>query len=246
METENKFHLLTAIKAEPQNDQKINFPQNNMTLNLDVARYESKSFLPSSLMKQMVVKLEKNDDVEYSSTAMAGNLNNADAVKTEEDCLMLWSERKMPINDAGVQVKDEPDTKEDISFSLGSIKQKVPTTHHFCKLCRKMFTTKLSLQLHLRMHSGEKRYKCKVCDKGFANSWDLTKHMRIHTGEKPYKCNVCERGFAQSGNLSMHMRIHTGEKPFECSVCAKTFAQSSILYKHKTIHTGQKRFQCKN
>lgn len=67
----------------------------------------------------------------------------------------------------------------------------------------------------------DRNFTCKYCKKTFSFKYKLLMHMRVHTKEKPYKCDVCNLSFSLKGNLRRHKMIHTGEKPHICDTCGK-------------------------
>jgi len=55
--------------------------------------------------------------------------------------------------------------------------------------------------------------KHKICLKSFSQKGSLDIHKRVHTGDKQYQCEICLKSFSQKGSLDMHKRVHTGNKP---------------------------------
>lgn len=53
-------------------------------------------------------------------------------------------------------------------------------------------------------------HKCEFCGKVFPRSYNLNVHRRIHTGDKPYVCQKesCTRSFAWKSSLDSHLLSH--------------------------------------
>lgn len=81
------------------------------------------------------------------------------------------------------------------------------------------------------------RYQCDVCKKKFARQYSLNLHAKLHTGEKDHKCEYCDKSFRASSYLKVHLRKHTKEKPYECETCSRPFAIKADLRRHiRQIH----------
>jgi len=86
--------------------------------------------------------------------------------------------------------------------------------------------------------------ECALCHRVLSCKSALQMHYRIHTGERPFKCKICNRSFTTKGNLKTHMGVHRSKPPMrsfpQCPVCHKKYANSLVLQQHIKTHTGEK------
>ena len=47
-----------------------------------------------------------------------------------------------------------------------------------------------------------------MCKAKFSTKCSLRVHSRLHTGARPYQCEVCGRAFRTSGHRNTHMSTH--------------------------------------
>lgn len=136
---------------------------------------------------------------------------------------------------------------ENLMFSVDKqclSEAKTPPSFYHCPECNKMFSRVGSLNIHLRIHSGEKAHTCGQCGKRFGRADLLKSHRRTHTGERPFSCNLCGKSYAHQGQLRIHKRVHTGERPYCCPHCAKRFSEHNQLKVHLRTHTGERPYSC--
>ncbi|XP_030640930.1 zinc finger protein 227 [Chanos chanos] len=126
-----------------------------------------------------------------------------------------------------------------------------------CPYCGKAFRFRSVLNIHLRVHSGEKPYLCRVCGKGFTQACSVRIHERIHWSVKPFLCSKCGKGFSQIGTLKGHTchgnkQIHStlkdmevsGAVTFRCHLCKECFDHRHAYELHLQTHTDIQRYTC--
>ena len=141
-----------------------------------------------------------------------------------------------------------------MAFNQPGIKARHMETHNrdpdkaafHCIICDRKFYTKSSLQVHTRVHTGDRPYKCEFCGKDFSHLSHIYRHRRLHTGDKPYRCIVCKSTFARADELQDHRRTHAVFETYKCEICKVTFTKLADLENHRYSHltNSQGNFKC--
>lgn len=117
-----------------------------------------------------------------------------------------------------------------------------------CSDCPQMFKSSRELENHAVTHTGIRPYPCTFegCGKRFTQISSLNMHMKRHSPEKKFKCADCGMCFYQKGCLKKHSLTHSklGYKGKECEVCGTFYKDFLALQYHMKIHEGEFLFDC--
>lgn len=98
-----------------------------------------------------------------------------------------------------------------------------------CPICGKLVA---GIQMHMLIHTGERRHKCSYCSKSFTQSGQLKRHINSHLNIRNYKCPEpgCGRQFVDPSSVTKHLVVHNKEdRKFQCSLCGSRFNRLGAL-----------------
>uniref|UniRef100_A0A8C6WJJ8 Zinc finger protein 526 n=1 Tax=Neogobius melanostomus TaxID=47308 RepID=A0A8C6WJJ8_9GOBI len=138
-------------------------------------------------------------------------------------------------DDARVR-EDSAEKATEIRLSIKEKKtSSVWSTPQQCDLCPRTFTTASRLACHRRVHE-QGTFECSECGKIFKRAMSLETHMRSHTGVARFLCVDCGQGFATELTLITHRKAHTADPFYKCTFCNKVFTSMTKQLYHRRIH----------
>jgi len=110
-----------------------------------------------------------------------------------------------------------------------------------CTVCKKIFSGKHHLDLHMRLHTNTKPHPCNICEKSFTQKRSLKEHLLTHDAVRHFECKHCSKSFVQKNHLkyhvaSQHCETDTEITKHQCNICGKVFPFPYQLKKHKNVH----------
>lgn len=118
-------------------------------------------------------------------------------------------------------------------------------TSFLCDICRKGFSGKYDLLVHIRTHTKRKDFVCRICKEEFLHKCNLKKHLcQFHPNEIPYVCEICRKIFSDRDRLITHLFTHTEGRAVVCETCRRGTYQKCNRDVHVRKHTREAPFMC--
>ncbi|KAG7172877.1 Oocyte zinc finger protein XlCOF20-like [Homarus americanus] len=110
-----------------------------------------------------------------------------------------------------------------------------------CLICGKVMRGAMALKKHVSMvHETRPQFQCDFCSKSFKRKETLNVHLRIHTGEKPFPCPRCEYASETKGNLKAHMwrkhKIQLGGPSAEQQAAEEQAMAATLISYSRCLH----------
>ncbi len=145
-----------------------------------------------------------------------------------------------------------------------STEDKIAEDSLYCELCKQFFTTKNSLQKHIKIKHEfvdlKDQYSCDYCGKNFLIKYYLIRHIKVrHFKEEaekaktkitdsPIPCEICGKILKNRGLLKPHMRSHQKMTPddyYYCDLCPRKFkTRGGCTWHIQQRHILKTSFKC--
>lgn len=165
-----------------------------------------------------------------------GDLLTEEEGSEEESQASTETIEEEPSNPKPKKIKSRVGSQKDRKLYKGKNSQ--------CPICGKLVK---GIQMHMLIHTGERRHKCSYCSKSFTQSGQLKRHINSHLNIRNYKCPdpSCDRTFVDPSSVSKHMVVHNKEdRKFQCSLCGSRFNRLGALRYHEKTHRQERNHVC--
>lgn len=117
--------------------------------------------------------------------------------KTKDDELSSDSKPLMYDNDSDLKDCDtlSPITQQLHSFTVKELNNLANSNNHNSPASSPSLTNSNS--------AANQKHYCRMCKRNFSSSSALQIHTRTHTGDRPFVCHVCAKSFTTKGNLKV-------------------------------------------
>lgn len=97
-----------------------------------------------------------------------------------------------------------------------------------CSICRKWYSGKSALKVHMLTHSNQRRFKCNSCVKTFIDQRTVDRHLRTHSSKNFPHLFI---------TISLHRQFPPGNQYYKCTLCrAKSTRKDNIRRHVRNLH----------